>query len=733
MHPSWLPQYPQPTLLISNLQNGLYYLQQQLPTIQQQLPTIQQQPLLSLYKLVPLQQESAPRQTSPQMRIYDESNPKQYIEKSEDAIMKEFTKFLEENPNKISELSTSNIKVSYKISPIPNKKSPQNELNELSLSFDFEPSNRQNQNSITFVNSRGDQHKATKNTDIQYLEKQIVITSDDSPSTSHFIIPNEVAIALKKYVKNTGEIPTHNLIISVKNNEFFFKESQKEVDEVKDNQCFIVKLKNSDDTITIGRETRESLEKIVEEEKIKIHEEKIEIQQRALKSINKIEYEDGEIEKKMVKALAKLKLMRGLEELILEYIEIAPTKIKDESKPSSLLEQNEIPDYSVNLILLQSEIKLLEKKCTEDFIAYGRESTTRIPELSNKALEIIKQYSDEESSLLRETSMQDELKRIANISPSALHLIETHSKPTNLQPVSALSKINDLLTREEQYEQNEYYQTLIQESKNESYYTKKFKSIPAGDLLLKTALVTVSTRDEIKEIKSMITAQLSLQEASTPSSIEDSSREQQEEKIYKILLVESKKDEKIQSLLTDFLLEDISSEDKKNKFSLLMQLLNQKIQSYTESPSLDSEDELKIIKDLKINFGLKLLDSYNKKMQEFEEVNRNTIVSYTLAESVSEISQNNIRQNFDNAGIKLENFEKNTGISRRDLQKEIKRLEPLDLAIERVKPMAKEFNIASDPDFSQKLEMAIERQTANQPQPAPSSPSTTSTPPALRR
>ena len=327
--------------------------------------------------------------------------------------------------------------------------------------------------------------------------------------------------------------------------------------------------------------------------------------------------------------------------------------------------------------------------------------------------------------------MQDELIKIANIPPSALHLIETYSEPTNLQPVSTISKIRYLSPSKKQ---NEYYQTLIQESENESIYdTKKIKSKPAGDLLLKTALVTAFTRDEIKEIKSMITAQLSLQEASTPSSIEDSSREQQEEKIYKILLVESKKDGNIKSLLTDFLLEDISSEDKNNKFSSLMQLLTEKIQSYAKSPSLNSEDELKIIKDLKINFGLKLLDSYNKKMQEFEEVTRNTIVSYSLDKSPSEIRQNNIRQNFDNAETKLKNFEKNTGISRRDLQKEIKRQEPLDSAIERAKAIADEFKIASYPDFSQRLENAIKRQKANQPQPAPSSPSTTSKPPALRR
>ena len=681
------------------------------------LPPLRNTTDLEYYSLVPLQQQSAIK-TSPQMRIYDESNPNQYIEESEDNIMKKFTKFLEKNPDKISKLSTSNIKISYNISP----------QNELSLSFDFEPSNPQNQDSITFVNSRGDQHKATKNTDIQYLEKQIVITSDDSPSTSHFVVPDEVAIALKKYVKEAGKIPTHNLIISVKNNEFFFEESREAVDKVEDNQCFIVKLKNSNDTITIGKETRESLEKIFEERKIQLCEEKIKIQKKALKSIDEIKYEDGEIERKMVHALTKLKLMKDLEELILEYIEIAPTKIKDESKPSSLLEQNEIPDYSGNLILLQSEISLLEEKCKEDFIAHGRESTTRIPELSSKALEIIaQQYSDEESSLLKKTSMQDELKRIANISPSALHLIETYSEPTNLQPVSAISKIKDLSPNGKQ---NEYYQTLIQESENESTYdTKKIKSKPAGDLLLKRALETAFMRDEIEEIKSMITksmitSQLSLQTDSASSLFENFSREQQEEKIYKILLVESKKDGNIESLLTDFLLEDISSEDKKNKFSSLMQLLTKKIQSYAESPSLNSEDELKIIKDLKINFGLKLLDSYNKKRQEFEEVNRNTIVSYSLDESPSEIRQNNIRQNFDNAETKLKNFEKNTGISRRYLQKEkINRQEHLDSVIERATAIANEFNIASDHDFLKKLESAIERQKANQPQPNPNFPS----------
>ena len=123
------PKYPQPTLLIPNLQTGSYYLQQQ-------LPPIQQQSLLSLYKLVPLQREPETLQTSPQMRIYDESNPNQYIEKSDDAIMKGFTKFLKQNPDKISKLSTSNIKISYKIL----------NGNNLSLSFDFIDSDKENQN-----------------------------------------------------------------------------------------------------------------------------------------------------------------------------------------------------------------------------------------------------------------------------------------------------------------------------------------------------------------------------------------------------------------------------------------------------------------------------------------------------------------------------------------------------------------------------------------------------------
>ena len=111
----------------------------------------------------------------PKMRIYNGSNPNRYIEESNENIMKAFTKHLENNPDKISELSTSNIKISYNISS----------ENELSLSFNFEPSNLQNQDSITFINAENETHIITKNNDIKKLEEktQIILTYSDSEST----------------------------------------------------------------------------------------------------------------------------------------------------------------------------------------------------------------------------------------------------------------------------------------------------------------------------------------------------------------------------------------------------------------------------------------------------------------------------------------------------------------------------------------------------------------------
>jgi hypothetical protein len=125
------------------------------------LPPLRNPTDLNLFSLVPLPREPEPLQKSSQMRIYNGSNPKKFIEESEDDIMKGFTKFLEKNPDKISELSTSNIIISYNISP----------QNELSLSFDFEASNRQNQDSITFINAENETHIITKNNDIKKLEE----------------------------------------------------------------------------------------------------------------------------------------------------------------------------------------------------------------------------------------------------------------------------------------------------------------------------------------------------------------------------------------------------------------------------------------------------------------------------------------------------------------------------------------------------------------------------------
>ena len=125
------------------------------------LPPLQNSPNLEYYSLVPLQQQSAIK-TSPQMRIYDESNHNQYIEKSDDAIMKGFTKFLEENPDKISKLSNSNIIISYKIL----------NGNNLSLSFDFIDSGKENQNhNLTFINGKDTKLVATKSKSILKMEE----------------------------------------------------------------------------------------------------------------------------------------------------------------------------------------------------------------------------------------------------------------------------------------------------------------------------------------------------------------------------------------------------------------------------------------------------------------------------------------------------------------------------------------------------------------------------------
>ena len=99
------------------------------------LPTThaQQQDPLRFYELVPLGQ----------MQIYNESNPEVSIRKGKADIMTDFSEYLKNNKYKISELSTSNIEVSYKT--------------DFTLSFNFEPSNPQNQDAVTFINAKNEE------------------------------------------------------------------------------------------------------------------------------------------------------------------------------------------------------------------------------------------------------------------------------------------------------------------------------------------------------------------------------------------------------------------------------------------------------------------------------------------------------------------------------------------------------------------------------------------------
>jgi hypothetical protein len=101
----------------------------------------------------------------PQMRIYDESNPNQFIEKNEDDIMKKFTNFLEKNPKEAHKLLSSNVKISYNIS----------QRNELSLSFKFEDKTSNafassDSSQITFINQQNQQFKTQKSESIIKIE-----------------------------------------------------------------------------------------------------------------------------------------------------------------------------------------------------------------------------------------------------------------------------------------------------------------------------------------------------------------------------------------------------------------------------------------------------------------------------------------------------------------------------------------------------------------------------------
>jgi hypothetical protein len=126
------------------------------------------QHLLSLYELVPLEQEPKPPiKTSPQMQIYNENYHNRYIEEDEGYIMKKFTNFLEKNPKEARKISSSNVKISYNISP----------QNELSLSFKFEDKTANevassDSSKITFINNKDQQFKTQKSESIIKIETE---------------------------------------------------------------------------------------------------------------------------------------------------------------------------------------------------------------------------------------------------------------------------------------------------------------------------------------------------------------------------------------------------------------------------------------------------------------------------------------------------------------------------------------------------------------------------------
>ncbi len=641
------------------------------------LPPLQNSPNLEYYSLVPLPREPKTLQTSPQMRIYDESNPNQYIEKNDDAIMKEFTKFLEENPNKISELSTSNIKVSYKISP----------QNELSLSFDFKASNRQNQDSITFVNSRGDQHKATKNTDIQYLEKQIVLPYPDSESpTSHIFTPQEVSMAIKKYVKTKGEIPTHNLIITTdENRKLSFEESHEKVNS---GEYFVVKSINGNYNLEIGSTTKKALEKLVEE----VQEDRVKACERALDVIYKEEKDVRANEEKDVRTLTKLRLLDEYESAIIKYLATL-SKVTSEISDSD----------RIKLDSLQNELKLIQK---EDKIEESRLEQVALRLKENSALnqENLKVWRERDSDWKPTiTSPTIENQNIVGTSFSALSLLESY--PTGPNSPSALSKINDYL-RDQEREQEEEMR-------------KKIANKPL--ILLKTELMKIKIRDIVKSMIKSPTSETSNEENYLKI------QQEKENILYKILLVETAKDEKIKALLIDCLLENNT-----DKISKLNSLIFEKKILPTEVSSLDYVGENVIIKDLIIGEGLKLLDNYKKIGREFsdavvnEEINRSNAIGENL-----DLAQNALNQFIEKTGITIATLQSEE--TKKNVQENLK-MQRMNEAEIRASSFALELGINnSDSDFLQRLESAIERQKANQPQPAPSSPSTTSTPPALKR
>ena len=529
---SWPPKYPQPTLLISNLQTGPYYLQQQ--------------SLLSLYKLVPLQREPETLQTSPQMRIYDESNPNQYIEKSDDAIMKGFTKFLEENPDKISKLSTSNIKISYKILA----------GNNLSLSFDFEHSNRQNQDTITFINAIDETHIITKNADIKKLEekRQIILPYSDSESpASHIFTPQEVSDAIKKYVKTKGKIPTHNLIITTdQDGNLSFEESS---EKVKSGEYFVVKSTNGDTTLTIGNKTKEELTKIIKE--AEEGRAKLEAEGRAKREAEERAKREAE---ERAKKEAEEKAKREAEE-----------RAKKEAEEKAKKEAEE-----------RAKRETEEKAKREAEERANRETVDRIAEQLGQA-ELFLEIFNKDLNPTDKKLIDGDATSIGASAPVESNT-EIHKEAVEI------TKIDEI--------------RIIIKSIIESAQSNQQSG---------SALKLIESTDHKKSASAI---------ASINKSTFDCARSPKKENFYEILTENGE----AKAGLIDYLAQYDDSK-KSEKLESLVKLIIGINQSYQKKPEEQSADKAKIMEDLIIKLGIKILE--NNKVAE-SEFNANMIV---LAES----------------------------------------------------------------------------------------------------
>ena len=575
---------------------------------QQLLPAQQPQYSPDLYSLVPLQREPEPLQKSSQMRIYNGSNPKKFIEESEDAIMKGFTKFLEKNPDKISELSTSNIIISYNISS----------QNELSLSFDFKASNLQNKDTVTFINARNKEHIITKNADIKKLEeeRQIILTCSDSESpTSHIFTPQEVSMAIKEYVGMKGKIPTHNLIITTdENRKLSFKESHEKVNS---GEYFVVKSINGNYNLKIGSTTKEALEKLVtgaQEDRVKTY-----------KTVfDKIYNEENEVRTNEENEFRTLTKLHILDEYVSAIIKYSATL---SSVTSEISDSDEI-----NLNSLQKELTLVQEKMKIEEESRQEQVALRLKEKSDLIQKNLEEKKIEDSNWKPTiTSPTIENQNIVGNSSSALSLIE--SDPTSPNSPSAFSKISNYL----RYQEREQEEEMGEKIANKSL------------ILLKTELMKIKIR---AIVKSMIESP-----TSETSNEEDYLKIQQKKEniLYKILLAETAKDEEIKALLIDCL-----SENNTDKISKLNSLIFEKKILPTEVSSLDYVGENVIIKDLIIGEGLKLLDNYKKIGREFSDA----VVNDEIERS------NAIGENLDLAQNALNQFVEKTGITKATLQSE---------------------------------------------------------------